>query len=299
LVGWYSDYILPGQTPEEARQNPRANFEVVTPSYFKAIGTPLLAGRTFDEDEDESKPLAAVVSESIARAIARTPSKALGRRFALGNRGNGDWTIVGIVADARYRRLNQVSGNIFLSYKQSGVPLRYLIVRTRVDPSAIGSIVRQEISQIDPSQSEGAEITMQEIVDVALAQDRFHSRMLLLFGATALFLAAVGVYGVVSDFVVTRRKEIGIRMALGARPAGIVSHVLRSALLWILLGEILGIVAAAVSTIAIRSTLFEVSPIDVISICAGCAVILIVSFIACVVPALQAASTDPSQVLRE
>jgi predicted permease len=298
-VGWYSDYILPGETPDEARQNPRANFEVVTPSYFKAIGTPLLAGRTFDQDEDESKPLAAVVSESIARAIAGAPSKALGRHFALGNRGNGDWTIVGIVADARYRRLNHVSGNIFLSYKQSGVPLRYLIVRTRVDPSAIASIVRHEISQIDPSQSEGEEITMQEIVNVALAQDRFHSRMLLLFGATALFLAAVGVYGVVSDFVVTRRKEIGIRMALGARPPGIVSHVLRSALLWILLGEIVGVVAAVVSTIAIRSMLFEVSPVDVISICSGCAVILIVSFIACVIPALQAASTDPSKVLRQ
>ena len=140
---------------------------------------------------------------------------------------------------------------------------------------------------------------MQEIVDVALAQDRFHSRMLVLFGATALFLAAVGVYGVVSDFVVTRRKEIGIRMALGALPAGIVSHVLRSALLWIFLGEIIGIVAAAVSTIAIRSTLFGVSPIDLLSICGGCAVILIVSFIACVVPALQAANTDPSRVLRQ
>ncbi len=299
LVGWYSDYILPGQTPEEARQNPRANFEVVTPSYFKAIGTPLLVGRTFDEDEDESKPLTAVVSESIARAIAGTPSKALGQHFALGNRGNGDWTIVGIVADARYRRLNQVSGNIFLSYKQSAIGLRYLIVRTRVDPSAIGSVVRHEISQIDPSQSEGEEITMQEIVNVALAQDRFHSRMLLLFGVTALFLAAVGVFGVVSDFVIARRKEIGIRMALGARPAGIVSHVLRSALLWILLGEIIGIVAAAVSTTAIRSTLFEVGPIDVLSMCSGCAVILTVSFIACLVPALQAASTDPIQVLRQ
>ena len=299
LVGWYSGYILPGETPDEARQNPRANFEVVTPSYFKAIGTPLLAGRTFGEDEDESKPLAAVVSESIARAIAGTPSKALGRHFTLGNRGNGDWTIVGIVADARYRRLNQVSGGIFISYKQYPAVLRYVVVRTRVDPSAVASIVRHEISQIDPSQSEGEESTMQEIVDVALAQDRFHSRMLVLFGATALFLAAVGVYGVVSDFVVTRRKEIGIRMALGALPAGIVSHVLRSALLWIFLGEIIGIVAAAVSTIAIRSTLFGVSPIDLLSICGGCAVILIVSFIACVVPALQAANTDPSRVLRQ
>jgi predicted permease len=299
LVGWYSDYILPGQTPDETRKNPRASFEVVTPSYFQAIGTPLLAGRAFKESEDESKPPVAVVSESIAKAMYGGPSKALGHRFTLGNRGNADWTIVGIVPDGRYRRLNQSSGDIFVSYKQSRSPLRYLIVRTRINPSATASIVRHEIAQIDASQAEGQEITMQGLVNVALAQDRFHSRMLLLFGVGALFLAALGVFGVVSDFVVTRRKEIGIRMALGARQAGIVSHVLRSALLSVLLGEIIGIAAATISTTAIRSALFEVSPVDVISICSGCAVILIVSSIACVVPALQAASTDPSQVLRE
>ncbi len=299
LVGWYSGYILPGQTPDEVRKNPRASFEVVTPSYFQAIGTPLLAGRAFKESEDESKPPVAVISESIAKAMYGTASKALGQRFTLGNRGNADWTIIGIVPDGRYRRLNQSGGDIFVSYKQSRSPLRYLIVRTRIDPSAIASIVRHEIAQIDPSQAEGEEITMQGLVNVALAQDRFHSRMLLLFGVTALFLAAVGVFGMVSDFVVTRRKEIGIRMALGARPAGIVSHVLRSALFWIFVGEIVGIVAATISTIAIRSTLFEVSPIDVMSICSSCAVILIVSFIACVIPALQAATADPSQVLRE
>jgi len=299
LVGWYSGYILPGQTPDEARKNPRASFEVVTPSYFQAIGTPLLAGRAFEDSEDESKPLAAVVSESIARAIAGTPSKALGRRLILGYRGNAYWTVVGIVPDGRYRRLNQSSGDIFVSYKQSRSPLRYLIVRTRIDPSATASIVRHEIAQIDASQAEGEEITLRELVDTALAQDRFHSRVLILFGAGGLFLAGVGVYGVVSDFVVTRRKEIGIRMALGARSAGIVNHVLRSALLWILLGEIIGIAAAIISTIAIRSTLFEVSPVDVTSIVSGCAVILFVSFIACVVPSLQAATTDPSQVLRQ
>ena len=299
LVGWYSGYILPGQTPDEARKNPRASFEVVTPSYFQAMGTPLLAGRAFKENEDESKPAVAVVSESIAKAMYGTASKTLGQRFTLGNRGNADWTIVGIVPDGRYRRLNHSSGDIFVSYKQSRSPLRYLIVRTRIDPSATASIVRHEIAQIDASQTEGKERTMGELVNAALAQDRFHSRVLMLFGAGALFLAAVGVYGMVSDFLVTRKKEIGIRMALGARRAGIVSHVLRSALFWVLLGEIIGVVAAIISTIAIRSTLFEVSPVDLMSICGSCAIILIVSFIACVVPAWQAASTDPSQVLRE
>jgi putative ABC transport system permease protein len=299
LVGWYADYILPGQTPDEARKNPRTNFEIVTPSYFQAIGTPLLAGRTFDEAEDSAKPLVAIMSESVARRMYGAASHALGEHFQLANNAPGrDWTVIGIVGDARYRQLNQVSGDIFVSYRQSPAPTRYVVVRTRNNPSAIASIVRQEIAQIDASQAAGEETTMRELVNVALARDRFHSRLLLLFGAGALVLAAVGVFGVVSDFVATRRRDLGIRMALGARPARIAGHVLRSAFACVLWGEALGILGGTVATTAIRATLFEVSPVDMISISGGCAVLVIVSLVACMPPALRAARTDLNQVLR-
>jgi len=160
------DYTLPGQSADQARKNPRTNFEVVTPSYFSAIGTPLIVGRTFEEAEDGNKPRAAVVSESAARAMYGTTSQALGRHFKMGNNAaSPDWTIIRIVGDARYRQLNQVSGDIFVSYKQSGVPLRYVIVRTNNDPAAMAKVVREEISKIDASQADGDEATMPAIVN--------------------------------------------------------------------------------------------------------------------------------------
>ena len=296
LVGWYTDYSLPGQTADEARKNPRDNFEVVTPTYFQAIGTPLLAGRTFEEDEDESKPSVAVVSESVARTMYGTPSRALGQHFKLG--GPSDLTIVGIVGDARYRQLNQVSGDIFISYRQSRIRLGYVIVRTRNNPEAIGSVVRHEISLIDASQADGKEMTLRELVNVALARDRLHSLVLLLFGVGALLLTAVGVYGVVSDLVVAQKKDFGVRIALGARPVTIIGHLLRFILNGVLLGEIVGVFAATLATTAIRTTFFEVSPIDVISICSGCIVLVAVTLIACLPPALSAANADPMVALR-
>jgi predicted permease len=299
LVGWYADYILPDQTSDEARKNPRTNFEVVTPSYFQAIGTPLLAGRTFDETDDSTRPLVAIISESVARRMYGAAPRALGEHFQLTNSAPGhDWTVIGIVGDARYRQLNQVSGDIFVSYRQSAAPTRYVVVRTRNDPSAIASVVRQEISQIDASQAAGEEMTMRELVNAALARDRFHSRVLLLFSTGALLLAAVGVFGAVSNFVAMRKRDLGIRMALGARPSGIVSHVLWSALTCVLLGEVVGVLAGMIATIAIRATLFEVSPVDIMSVFSGCATLLTISLVACMPAALRAASTDLNQALR-
>jgi ABC-type antimicrobial peptide transport system permease subunit len=226
-----------------------------------------------------------------------TASKALGQHFKLG--GPRDLTIVGIVGDARYRQLNQISGDIFISYRQSRIRLSYVIVRTRNNPEAIGSIVRHEISQIDASQADGKEMTLRELVNVALARDRLHSLMLLLFGVGGMLLAAVGVYGVISDLVVAQKKEFGIRIALGARPATILGHLLQSILSSVLLAEIVGVFAATLATTAIRTTLFQVNPIDVISICSGCIVLVVVALIACLPPALKAAYEDPMHVLRE
>jgi predicted permease len=299
-VGWYMDYTLPGQSADQARRNPRTNFEVVTPSYFSAIGTPLIVGRTFEEAEDGTKPRAAVVSESVARAMYGTTSRALGQHFKIGNNAaSPDWTIIGIVGDARYRQLNQVSGDIFVSYKQSGAPLRYVIVRTNNDPGAMAKVVREEISKIDASQADGEEATMPAIVNLALARDRFNSKVLLLFSAGALLLAAIGTYGVVSDSVATRTRELGIRIALGAEPAEIIIQVLRSALTWVLLGELVGLALAIAATSAARATLFGVSPINMPSMFTGCTVLIVTSLIACVLPALRAAHTDPNQALRQ
>jgi predicted permease len=296
-VGWYTDYTLPGQTPDDARKNPRLNYDVVNPSYFEAIGTPLLAGRPFEESEDDTKPFVAIVSESTARLMYGTPTDALGKRFRM--TGKQDLTIVGIVGDARYRQLSRFSGDIFVPYKQASQPLRYVVVRTTEKPEAMGTIVRHELSRIDPSEADGAEMTMRELVDGALARDRFDSQMLVLFSVCALLLAAVGVYGVISDLFVTRRKELGIRMALGAQPATVSRLVLRSILTWVLLGEAIGIAIAIITTWTARAALFEVSPANLTSIFSGTLVLVIVSLIACVSVVTKLVTLDPVWALKE
>lgn len=297
-VGWYRDYVLPGQTIDQAHQNPRANFEVVTPSYFRAIGTPIMAGRTFEEPEDETKPLVAVVSESVARAMYGNPQKALGQHFKMGQNAR-DWTVIGIVSDARYRQLNSSGGDIYVSYKQAPMPLRYVLVRTTSGAVHMGAVVRQAISEVDTSQADGDEATMTQIVNLALGRDRFNAWVLLVFSIGALLLAAIGTYGVVSDWVATRKKELGIRIALGARSGEITVHVLRSVLTWIVLGELLGLLLAISATSAARSALFGVSPVNMRSIAGGSGVLIVISLIACIPPALRAARTDPNQALRQ
>ncbi len=193
----------------------------MTPSYFQAIGTPILQGRSFEVGEDSSKPpFVAIVSETVARNMYGSTAQALGRTFKF-SEDSVPTQIVGVVADGRYRGLNQATGDIFVSYEQSNLPERYLVVRSRNNPSAMSAIVRHAISQIDGTQADSREATMTELVDRALSQDRFYGELLLFFAAGALLLAAIGVYGVVSDMVVMRTKEFGIRVVLGAQPGAI------------------------------------------------------------------------------
>jgi putative ABC transport system permease protein len=297
-IGWEGHYVLPGQDEQTAKNNPIANLEAVTPSYFRAIGTPILQGRSFEVGEDKSKPAVAIISESVARYMYGSTSQSLGQTFKFSG-DSGSTQIVGIVADGRYRGLNQASGDIFVSYEQSNLPERYLVVRTRNNPAAMASVVRDAISQIDRTQAGSKEATMPELVDRALSQDRFYSELLLFFAAGALLLAAIGVYGVVSDMVVMRTKEFGIRIVLGAQAKSIVITVLRSTLSWVFLGEMVGILAGILAALSLRTNLFGVSATDGFSISASSALLILVSLVACVAPVLRASRLDPNRILRE
>ena len=297
-IGWEGHYILPGQDEQSAKNNPIANLEAVTPNYFEAIGTPILQGRSFEAGEDKTKPPVAIISESVARNMYGSTSEALGKTFKFSG-DSGSTQIVGVVADGRYRRVDEASGDIFVSYEQSNLPERYLVVRTRNTPAAMASVVRRAVSQIDGTQADSKEATMTELVGRALSQDRFYSELLLFFAAGALLLAAIGVYGVVSDMVVMRTKEFGIRVVLGAQSGAIVRAVLRSTLSWVVLGEIVGVLAGILAAFSMRTKLFGVSAADGVSISASSAVLIVVSLVACVAPVLRATRLDPNRILRE
>jgi putative ABC transport system permease protein len=297
-IGWDAHYALPGQDQITAKKNPMVNFEVVTPAYFRSIGTPLLTGRSFQEEDDESAPNVAVVSETVADAMYGSAPQAVGHVFTFADEPK-QWKIIGVVGDARYRRLSQISGDIFLSYRQSAAPVRYLTIQTRNNPSAIAPVVRHAIAQIDASQAESREATMRELVDIALSQDRFYSKLLLFFAGSALMLAAIGVYGLVSDMTAKRAREFAIRMVLGAQAKTIATMVLRSTLAWVAIAEFLGTCVGILTALAIRTKLFEVSPANSISILVSTVLLVVVCLIACVPSVLRVGTLDPNRVLRE
>ena len=331
VIGWDLPYALPGQSPEDAAGNSILNLEVVTPAYFEAIGTPLLAGRAFAETDglrvagaepddaaqptDESaarprpraaveptvepRPLVAIVSESTAREMYGSPLAAVGRRFVGGRNAPRSYRIVGVVADGRYRRVHEVSRDVFLPYTQTAIPLRYVVVRTSASPAAARAMLRRALAETDPEQPMSADLTTTELVERALSRERFQSALLIPFGLGSALLAAIGVFGMVSDAANRRRREFALRQALGATRIRAVSWLLRSTLACVLAGLGAGVLAAVTAGRMLNLTLFETALASPWIIVTVCSLILGVSLIACAGPAARVARLDMGAELRQ
>ncbi len=330
-IGWDLPYALPGQSPEDAAGNSILNLEVVTPAWFDAIGTPLLAGRAFAETDglpvaspgpdpaaqptDEStarpgppaavestvepRPLVAIVSESTAREMYGSPLEAVGRHFVGGRNAPRSYRIVGVVADGRYRRVHEVSRDVFLPYTQTTIPLRYVVVRTSAGPAAARGMLRRALAETDPEQPMSADLTTTELVERALSRERFQSALLLPFGLGSALLAAIGVYGMVSDVANRRRRELALRQALGATRIRAVSWLLRSTLACVLAGLGTGVLVAATAGRTLNLILFETALANPWIIVTVCCLILGVSLAACAGPAARVARLDIGAELRQ
>ena len=335
VIGWDLPYALPGQSPEGAAGNSILNLEVVTPAWFDAIGTPLLAGRAFAETDGlhvagagpgpavqpadgsaagpqptavestagpqpaapveatvERRPLVAIVSESVAREMYGSPLEAVGRRFVGGRNAPRSYRIVGVVADGRYRRVHEVSRDVFLPYTQTSIPLRYVVVRTSAGPAAARAMLRRALAEVDPEQPMSADLTTTELVRRALSRERFQSALLLPFGLGSALLAAIGVFGMVSDAANRRRRELALRQALGATRIQVVSWLLRSTLACVLAGLGAGVSVAVTAGRMLNLTLFETALANPWIIAAVCCLILGVSLVACAGPAARVARLD-------
>ena len=343
VIGWDLPYALPGQSPEDAAGNSILNLEVVTPAWFEAIGTPLLAGRVFAETDGlpvagagpgpaaqsadehaagprrpaageppaegqptaadapalEPRPLVAIVSESTAREMYGSPLAALGRRFVGGRNTPRSYRIVGVVADGRYRRVHEVSRDVFLPYTQTAIPLRYVAVRTTASPAAARGMLRRALAETDPQQPMSAGLTTTELVERALSRERFQSALLIPFGLGSALLAAIGVFGMVSDAANRRRRELAVRQALGATRIQVVSWLLRSTLACVLAGVGAGVLAAVMAGRVLNLALFETALANPWIIAAVCCLILGVSLIACAGPAARVVRLDMGAELRQ
>lgn len=274
------------------------DYRSVTPDYFRTLQIPLVGGRSFTEADTETSLRVAIIDERLANTMP-AGADPIGRRVRIPVRNLPWLTIVGVAGHIRHDRLDEdVRPQIYFPFTQRTQDRMALAVRTRTDPSAIGAALVGAIRSVDPEQPVYDARTLDAVVDRSLGQRWLQTVLLGAFASIALLLASIGVYGVIAYAVGQRRREFGIRVALGARRGEIVALVMQRGAALFAIGAAAGLLAAAATARVLSSLLFNVSAFDLPSVAAATAILLLVVAAACGVPARRAAGVDPSVALR-
>lgn len=270
----------------------------VTPEYFHLMGIPLLRGRSFNDLDTDKAPQVAVVNESFAETYWPNQDP-LGRRFRETSAESPWITVIGVIANARTDSLAEASvPQVYLALYQAGTHHLAIVLRGHLDPSAVPANVREAVQSVDSTLPVFGAQMLSDTAAASLAERRFSMEMLAAFAVTALLLAALGIYGVISYIVAGRTHEIGIRRALGAQRANILRLVLRQGLSLALAGAAIGLAAAFVVSRFMADLLYGVAPRDPLTF-AGVAVLLIfVALGASYIPARRALRVGPVVALR-
>jgi predicted permease len=270
----------------------------VSPDYFHLLGIPLLRGRVFNELDNDNTPHVAVINQAMAESYWPNENP-LGKRFKA-VKADAPWiTVVGLIANARTQSLAREDvPQIYLDLYQTGAKRLAILLRGHLRPAAIADEVREQVQSLDPTLPVSGAQTLNETVSASLAQRRFSMEMVGLFALTALLLAGLGIYGVISYLVSERTQEIGIRLALGASRSNILRIVLRQGLGLAIVGAAVGLVCALVVSHLMASLLYGIRPTDPLTF-AGVAFLFIgVAGLACYLPARRAMKVDPMVALR-
>lgn len=273
----------------------------VSPDFFRTVGTPLLAGRFFAHMDGPDSPPVVIINHALARRLWPS-SEAVGRRFKFGPADSGGpwYNVVGVVADMRRQGAERDPvPQIFESLAQNPSGGGSLVVRTALeDPVRIAPAIRAAVLRVDPLAPVSSAETLESQLASFLLPRRFQTSLMATFSAIALLLAAVGIYGLIQYSVVTRTKEIGVRMAVGAQRASIFRMILGEGLKLSLIGLTLGVVAAIPIGRASSSLLFGISASDPQSLLMGVGLLFGVSVLACFLPARCAMNIEPVAALR-
>ncbi len=273
-----------------------AEARTITPQYFAAMNTPLIAGRDFTDDDASSAARPAIVNEKFARTYFANRNP-IGGRVA-GDNKQLDWhTIVGVVADIRHTSLEEdPQPQMYTpSYDFGGA---FIAVRSAIPPATVANEIRAALKSTDANLSISDIHTMGDLVSIASARRRFQTSLLTAFAAIAMLLALVGLYGLMAYSVNRRTREVGIRMALGAQRVDVLLLILRNAGALIGTGLAVGLACTWAATRTLKSFLFGVSEHDPITVLIVCVLLIVCGLIAALVPARRAASIDPMQALR-
>jgi putative ABC transport system permease protein len=282
--------------------SPNVDKQYVEGNYFQAMRTPLLKGRFFDSHDNINSPRVVIVNQMLAQKLFPNQDP-IGKRIDVGW-GDPGWSeIVGVVADAKQEALSaEHRPSTFMLYAQNAAIMQYLdtnlVVRTSQDPLSAVAVIRSRIQQLDPNQPLADVKTMDDVLAESLAPQRAPAWLFGGFSAIALFLAAIGIYGVLSYFVVQRSQEIGVRLALGAQRSNVLRLILGQGARLIAIGVAIGITGGFWAARALTSLLFGVKPSDLPTFVAVSVLLAGLALVACAVPALRATRVDPLVVLR-
>ena len=290
---WRADQPQPGPN-----DRPVVDARPVTPGYFAAMQIPMLAGRDVNDADTSDKDPVAVINETFARQIYPGDNP-IGRKFTLNLGNEKPHEIIGVVGDVKLATVEgEVRATAYLSSRQYAFGLMNFVVRTSGDPARLGPSAVQVIRQIDPLLPVAAVRPLEDVFAESIARPRLTATAMGIFAGAALMLAALGVYGIVAYSVSQRSREFGIRVALGARPAQIVTMVVGQNLRVVVVGLALGLVIAIPATRLLRGLLYQVGPNDPIVFAGIGSLLAAVAVIASYLPARRGTHVDPVVTLK-
>jgi putative ABC transport system permease protein len=299
---WRDDITVEGMALPKPGSLPHPDVHVVSPAYVSALGVQLLRGRTFTDTDNKAAPRVAMINARVARQYFPTRDP-IGRRFMFGypsSQRPPEWvTIVGVVGDTKlYGLANPGRLEIYVPFRQTVTGSMTLVVKSATDPAALTSGIRGVIASIDKDQPVFAIATMKQLVRDSVSTRRITFIVLGSFSALALVLAAIGIYGVISYSVAQRTQEIGIRMALGAKPGDVLRMVIAQGAKLAGAGVVIGIVASLGLTRLMTNLLFSVSSSDPATFAAMAIALALIAMLASYIPARRTSRVDPMSALR-
>ena len=291
-------FFIEGRPPDPPGVYNSTDYRPVTAGYFETIGIPIERGRSFDDRDDEDHPLVVAINETMARQFWPNENP-VGKRLKFGDE---HWrTIVGVVGDVHHQGLAIAPApEMYIPWGQvPNVEVRpMIVVRSFIEPASLASALRQAVAEVDPEVPMDQVATMDQLVYGSVSGARFRTAVISLFALLALFVASVGVYGVMSYLVSQRTREFGIRMAVGATRGAVFALILRQGAKLAAIGVAIGLVAAALFGRLIASLLYGVKPLDAATLAGVSILLAAVALFASYVPARRAANADPMDSLR-
>jgi len=288
------------EDPERGGEEPKVGYQLVTPGYFETLQIPLVRGRRPAESDDATAPSVALVNQAMAD-LYWPDGEVVGSRIAFSNPEEADsWvTVIGVVGNTRMDGLDQSAPpEAYLPYTQSTLPYVTIAARGPTDSASLIAAIRTAIDETDPLQPVTQVVELDQAVRRSVGPRRFKMWLLSLFAGVAMVMAAIGLYGALSFSVSRRKKEIGIRAALGARPRRLVRQVVGEGMALVVIGLTLGAAGGIALGGFIASQVHGISASDVTSYVLGISLMAAVAVLACYIPARRAARTDPMLVLR-